>query len=319
MAAPVMTPPMLKLRRQTAGARIGRGCTVSTDGAIACRAMLVSMDAKDSPTYLRATARAVAEFQSALEAFLELHTINTTFARGIAPVAIRAEGVEPLAIQQARIKVDQAAGLACHAPSLTNLLIRVQTIDEPIDPIAAWHTITMPRPMLEPEEILSACGQMIGRLEAKAQIAEAEAPPSVGLESLHPLVWGAARRLWRDGHIREAVAAASSSVVTQVKVRTGRNDVPETSLWNETYSADVAKPGRPRLRWPGDPKDQDVKAMNDGLRRFAPGVQMTIRNGAVHGSEEMSQQDGLERLAALSLLARWVEQCELECHDASTD
>jgi len=52
--------------------------------------------------------------------------------------------------------------------------------------------------------------------------------------------------------------------------------------------------------------------MNDSLRQFAPGVQMTIRNSAAHGSEELSQQEALERLATLSLLARWVDGCRME-------
>lgn len=50
--------------------------------------------------------------------------------------------------------------------------------------------------------------------------------------------------------------------------------------------------------------------MNDGLRQFAPGAQMTIRNPAAHG-DAMGEQDALERLAALSLLARWVDHCRL--------
>ncbi|MFF7205356.1 TIGR02391 family protein [Streptomyces sp. NPDC008141] len=52
--------------------------------------------------------------------------------------------------------------------------------------------------------------------------------------------------------------------------------------------------------------------MNDGLRQFAPGVQMTVRNTSAHGTDEMSAQDALERLAALSLLARWVDACDDE-------
>jgi phytoene dehydrogenase-like protein len=63
--------------------------------------------------------------------------------------------------------------------------------------------------------------------------------------------------------------------------------------------------------WPGDLGDRAVKSMNDGLRQFAPGVQMTIRNGAAHGTADMAEQDALERLAVLSLLARWTEECVL--------
>lgn len=101
-----------------------------------------------------------------------------------------------------------------------------------------------------------------------------------------------------------------------MKARTGRNGVSETALWQETFSNDAPRLGKPRLRWPFDLKDQKVKSMNDGLRQFAPGVQMTIRNPAAHGSVGMLEQEALERLAALSLLAGWVETCELIQVDA---
>jgi hypothetical protein len=57
--------------------------------------------------------------------------------------------------------------------------------------------------------------------------------------------------------------------------------------------------------------------MNDGLRSYAPGVQMLIRNPTTHTAENMSEQEALERLAALSLLARWLDECELV--EAPTD
>jgi hypothetical protein len=51
--------------------------------------------------------------------------------------------------------------------------------------------------------------------------------------------------------------------------------------------------------------------MNGGLRQFAPGAQMTIRNAVAHGTDDLSEQDAMERLAVLSLLARWVDECDL--------
>jgi hypothetical protein len=43
---------------------------------------------------------------------------------------------------------------------------------------------------------------------------------------------------------------------------------------------------------------------------------MTIRNSAAHDTDEMPEQQALERLAALSLLARWVDECELVEHNS---
>ncbi len=112
---------------------------------------------------------------------------------------------------------------------------------------------------------------------------------------MHSTVWGAAMRLWRDGHYRQAVAAAAEAIVLMLKTRTGRNDVAETALWQQTFSEKDPAPEQPRLRWPGDPNDRDISTMNAGLRFFAPGVQMTIRNAAAHGVGELDEQAALER------------------------
>jgi hypothetical protein len=149
--------------------------------------------------------------------------------------------------------------------------------------------------------------------------AEAESPPTVDVALMHPAVWGQAARLCRDGHHRQTVSAAADGVVQLVKCRTGRNDIADTSQWQQAFSNNPPLPGQPRLRWPGDPADQTVKSMNDGLRQFAPDTQMTIRNPATHVSGEMTQQEAVERLSVLSLLARWVDQCDLiEVPESST-
>lgn len=222
------------------------------------------------------------------------------------------DDVEAEAIEAATAAVDEAAGRATAAPGLTGVSYNVHGAGV-IDPIAAWHTIT--KPVLEPDDILSACSQMVGRLEALTRTAEAEASPHIGAEAMHPLIWGAASRLWRDAHYREAVATAAEMLIAHVKVRTLRNDVSETALWQEAFSDKTPAPGKPRLRWLGDPSNRDVKSMNDGLRQLTPGVQMTIRNSATHDTGQMPEQLALERLATLSLLARWVDECDLiEAH-----
>jgi hypothetical protein len=56
---------------------------------------------------------------------------------------------------------------------------------------------------------------------------------------------------------------------------------------------------------------------------FGAGCFEAIRNPVGHlpnDELELSEQDGLERLAALSLLARWIEKAELEmCDRAEAD
>jgi hypothetical protein len=207
-------------------------------------------------------------------------------------------------------KVSRLSGLAASAAPLTGVAIGVQGAGV-VDPIASWQTITQPKPLLKASDVLGACDQILGRLEGLIAKAEAERPPDVGAEAQHPTVWGAASRLWRDGHYREAVAGACEAVVTMVKTRTRRNDVAETALWQQTFSEQDPRPGQPRRWWPGNPADRDVSTMNSGLRSFAPGVQMTIRNSAAHGVGELGEQDALERLEAGGLAVILPEGTEL--------
>lgn len=51
--------------------------------------------------------------------------------------------------------------------------------------------------------------------------------------------------------------------------------------------------------------------MNDGLRRLAPGMQMTIRKPAAHGLDALGEQEAFEQLAALSMLTRWMDECRV--------
>lgn len=281
-------------------------------------------DADRNPTYLRELAGHVATFRDEFKSLLTLHTDTYRGpGMGVLPAVMPLADSDPAEIDELRARVSEAAGRARRAPHLTGCVIGV--VDHTgqrnvVDPIAAWHTVTQPKPMLEPANIIDACNQMIGSLEELADRAEAELPPTVDVTAMHPAVWGQAARLWRDGHYRQAVSAAADGVVALVTSRTGRNDIPDTSQWQQAFSNNPPKPGEPRLRWPGDPADQSVKSMNDGLRQFAPGAQMTIRNTAAHGLGELTQQKAVERLSVLSLLARWVDECNLiEAGDPAAD
>jgi hypothetical protein len=53
-----------------------------------------------------------------------------------------------------------------------------------------------------------------------------------------------------------------------------------------------------------------VRSMNEGIRAYSAGVQLAIRNPAVHDPTELTAQQAAERLASISLLAQWIEQCE---------
>ncbi|MEV4709671.1 TIGR02391 family protein [Actinoplanes sp. NPDC049316] len=276
------------------------------------------MEARKNPDYLRSLADAVLEFRDAFADFLKLHVPNgepgklgSGLAVGVAPAVWLRKDVSPEAVDEARQRVARAAGRAAAATPLTGIAVSVQGLRGAVDPITNWLTVSRPKPLLEPVDILNAADYAIARLEGLALEAEASRPPTIGAEAMHPTVWGAAKRLWEDGHYRQAVAAACESLVSVVKARTGRRDIPDTSLWQQVFSDKDPQPGMPRLRWPGNSTDQDVISMNGGLRQFAPGVQMTVRNSTAHGIGEIGEQEALERLAVLSLLARWLDECDL--------
>ncbi|MFD5977762.1 TIGR02391 family protein [Streptomyces bacillaris] len=265
------------------------------------------MDAAKNPDYLRKVAGAVTEFQEALTHFLTLHVATNAegVARAFHPPVVPAEGASPGEISEAAAKVARAAGRAAAAPELTGMKISVE--GRRVDPVAAWRTITLPKPMLEPGDVLDAVEQMLGRLEAMTWKAEAELPPTTGVDAMHPTIWGAARKLWEDGHFRLAVQSAAETLTAQVKTRTGLHNLDATNVYEKTF----AGKGAHLLQWPGDPNDRTVNSMQNGLSKYAPGVNMTVRNTATHNTgTEMTAQDALERLAALSLLARWIDECE---------
>ncbi|MFC5799308.1 TIGR02391 family protein [Streptomyces formicae] len=266
------------------------------------------MDASRNPEYLRKTAEAVTEFKDAFKAFMELHTEtkDAGFGRGLLPAAVARDGVSPEELQAAADRVARAAGRASAAPGLTQMYIGVTGFPKPVDPIATWKTVITPKPLLEPSDVLDSAEQILGRLEALTDKAEAELPPTTGVEAMHPTIWGAARKLWLDGHFRLAVQSAAETLISQLKTRTGLANMDATNVYEKVFNAKS-----PVLTWPGDPTDRTVSSMQNGLSKYAPGLNMTVRNTATHAaSDEMTAQQALERLAALSLLAHWIDECE---------
>lgn len=119
---------------------------------------------EDSPAYLRGIQRAVQDFKTSLLKFLELHQRNETFARGIMPAVFSVEDADPAEIARREAIVSRLAGRARAAPGLTGIYYAVQGAGK-VDPIAAWHTMTQPKPALEPANVLAACDQMVGSLD----------------------------------------------------------------------------------------------------------------------------------------------------------
>lgn len=97
---------------------------------------------------------------------------------------------------------------------------------------------------------------------------------------------------------------------TQAKV--GRRDVSESDLLNQVFSLDPPKSGVPRLRLMVDDRSKTFQSLHRGARAFADGLFAALRNPVSHDpQDEFEEHIALERLAAFSVLARWVDASQV--------
>lgn len=137
--------------------------------------------------------------------------------------------------------------------------------------------------------------------------------PELSAANLHTWVWGGASSLWHSGHFREAVEGAIRKLNAETQNKLGRRDVSETDLFNQAFSEQPAAAKNPRLHRMPDDGSKTFKSVQRGARMFAEGVFAGIRNPLAHeADQEMPEQEALEYLAALSVLARWVDESTLD-------
>ena len=90
-----------------------------------------------------------------------------------------------------------------------------------------------------------------------------------------------------------------------------------SDLANESFSDQPAKPDSPRLRYPAfgsDPKSDVWKNAHVGAMEYAKGCARRIRNLGLHHPEDREPDPGdtIETLSALSLLARWITDADVQ-------
>jgi hypothetical protein len=149
------------------------------------------------------------------------------------------------------------------------------------------------------------------RTDAQTRAILGSVAPTMAADALHPLIWDAASKRWDAGHYSDAVQRAATFLNANVQDATGRRDVSDSALMQQTFSLEPPQPERPRLRWPGNDDDLNVKTMRVGILNMAQGVFSAIRNPATHSTDDVERQEALEQLATLSILARWIDRCEL--------
>lgn len=137
--------------------------------------------------------------------------------------------------------------------------------------------------------------------------------PQISASSLHPWIWSGAASLWQSGHYHSAVQDAAKKVNAETQNKLGRRDLSETKLFQEAFTEKAPEPGKPRLRrMPPDASDT-YKSVQRGAMALAEGIFAGIRNPLSHEmDQELDEQVALEYLAALSVLARWVDESTVE-------
>lgn len=286
-------------------------------------------DLRSNPRFLRKAAQHVREFEQAFSALLELCNFTAQLramagsdlpdevlaAYASLPAVTPKSNVSEEEWVAAKSRCSRTGGRASHVPKITGVRISRRGFGDPVNPFEMWITVTQPHSVVTPDDILAACEHTIGVLESMAD--RVDVAGDISIEDMHPLVWGAARGQWRIELYREAVSSAVGAVIDHVRLLTQRADLDDKDVFTQAFSQSPPKPGAPRLRWPGTEADQTIASMNRGLLAFATGIQAAIRNPVTHDRRQLRAQEAAERLAALSLLATWVETCTIERTDAA--
>lgn len=173
----------------------------------------------------------------------------------------------------------------------------------------------MNHPTLRWQGLRDVCIQAAVVLRRRDEMREnlGEVAPELSAAELHPWIWSGAKSLWQSGHFREAVEGAIKKLNAETQNKVGRRDVSETDRFKQVFSTDEPKPDKARLRRMQDDGSNTYKSVQRGAMAFAEGVFAGIRNPLTHeANQELSEQEALKYLAALSVLARWVDAAQVK-------
>ncbi|MFD3777712.1 TIGR02391 family protein [Streptomyces sp. NPDC058612] len=271
--------------------------------------------------YLKRLLAAVERFEEVFERWMETQVESDhATSRGLWPTVWTEEGQDEATVRRLELDVAEVSGAAARAVAVTGAGIGVAGIGV-VDPIENWSLMSSPKALFTPREVRTTAARVRGRLSTMIDEAEAgseSTPPGFAPSELHEVIWTAAAAHWTTHQYRVAVREASEALTVHWKERLGRNDVSDTSFWQQTLSGGEPESGEPKLAWTGPVDDQTVKSMRGGLaplagalNNLATGLNLTVRNVATHTRDELTEQEGMERLAAYSYFARLLDQCEI--------
>lgn len=193
---------------------------------------------------------------------------------------------------------------------------RAQVVEKILDRVVPTWRTDIPK-----EDRNEWSAHRTAAIRAKVELVRAEEvkqnlgenAPDLSAAELHDWIWSGAKSLWQSGHYREAVGGAIKKLNAETQNKVGRRDVSETDLFKQSYSMDAPEPGKSRLRRMEDDGSNTYKSVQRGAMNLAEGVFAGIRNPLIHeADQELTEQEALEYLAVLSVLARWVDNSSLE-------
>ena len=162
---------------------------------------------------------------------------------------------------------------------------------------------------------IHATDRLIGILKRREDYQQLFGPvgPTLAASQLHPWVWAAAADLWDDGYHEQAVEEAFKRVERRTQRKVGRRDLSGKKLYANAFSLNDPTADMPRLRFPDIKQDEqpdDWTSAHEGAMHLGMGCAQGIRNRRAHASDDITAQEALAQLAALSVLARWVDECD---------
>ncbi|RBL99237.1 hypothetical protein C1H84_16260 [Glutamicibacter soli] len=185
----------------------------------------------------------------------------------------------------------------------------------PVRHIADALFVNFPWPVYSSTEALAPLiSELRGELVWASEIDKNLEPtaPQLRADRFHPWVWNGARSLWDSGHRADAVLAAAKLVNAQLQNKVDRRDISDARLCAEAFSLADPKPHSARLRFPGDRSTESWKARQQGALELSKGAFTAIRNPLAHtDNSDMAEQQALELLAVFSVVARWIDECEV--------
>ena len=207
------------------------------------------------------------------------------------------------------------SGRTVTAASNSQIIPAAQVVEQILDRVIGdWRSAQPERMSNRWVHHREGAQRALAQLERDSEIRErlGDAAPQLDAGRLHSWVWQGARSLWQSRHYDEAVRAAAIKVNAETQNKLGRRDIAETALFREAFSPEPAQPGRPRLRLGEDDGSQSFRSLHRGVMAFAEGCYAALRNPGSHDpQDDLPEDEALERLAAFSVLARWVDEAAI--------